>query len=489
MKILLTFFMTMLALSSSLLAAEMDVRLNNFINNASDEKIIKVILMMEEPKTDLTKPKRYRKQDVMVYLKSRTMVSYNLLKDTLNKSQHLNKNIVIKSPHWINNTITVTTNKTGLNYLKTLNLIKKIYPNGKISYEQPVKSSSATRIEGEIPYDYNQIKLTDLMKELPDVTGKGVVLGSVDTGVDGKHPALAGKVIRFLNGETKAPSDPKDFDEHGTHTVGTMVGGDRTSNFIGMAPDAKVVAAGVLSDYDTMLFGMEWMLDPDKDPQTKDSPRAINNSWNCEGAPDVELFYKAIEAWEAAGVLPVFSAGNQGPSPSSITKPHEHPLTQAVAATGANGKVTDFSSRGPGVYHGGKTEKPDVAAPGDKIYSAVPGGKYAKMSGTSMAAPHQTGVVALVLQVAPEFNPAQIRALFMQTATQVGRAEAWNAEYGHGIINVLSAVKSAKAYHMRNRSLFEAKVNGTILDMYIDPISDIRLNVIKALSNVGYYNP
>ncbi len=453
--------------------------------NAADSKFIKVVLMMNEPKTNLTKPQRYHKNDVIVYLKSRTNITVNQLKEELNRLQQLNKNVKILNVHWINNSITVSVNKRGFESLKSISSIQKVYPNGKIGYDKPVKARYANRNAGSIPYDYTQIKLTDLMKEMPEVTGKGVVIGSVDTGVDGKHPALNGKVIRFLNGETKAPSDPVDFDSHGTHTAGTMVGGDRTNNMIGMAPEAKLVAAGVLTDYDTMLLGMEWMLDPDKDPQTKDAPRAVNNSWNCEGAPDVELFYKAIEAWEAAGVLPVFSAGNQGPAQGSITKPHEHPLTQAVAATGENGKVTDFSSRGPGVYHGGNTEKPDVAAPGDEIYSSIPGGKYAKMSGTSMAAPHQTGTVALVLQVAPQLNPSQIKALFMQTATPARadiRFQDWNKEYGHGIINVYAAVKAAKAYAMRNRSF-------SPMNLYVDPIEDIRMSVLKALENVGVYNP
>jgi subtilisin family serine protease len=122
-----------------------------------------------------------------------------------------------------------------------------------------------------------------------------------------------------------------------------------------------------------------------------------------------------------------------------------------IGATGADGKVTDFSSRGPAVYHGQITQKPDVTAPGDNVRSSVPGGGYEEMSGTSMATPHAAGTTALLFQINPAFTPDQVRKILQSSTkpmnpdgTPAAQRGTWNANYGLGKMDAYAAVQLAK---------------------------------------------
>ncbi|HRK03114.1 MAG TPA: S8 family serine peptidase, partial [Oligoflexia bacterium] len=370
----------------------------------------------------------------------------------------------------------------GLRALARTPGIAKIYFNRDVLEEPTINGPNPDdgpdpELVG-MPYDFPEMGLDLVMKEMPQITGKGVVVGAIDTGVDGHHPALQGKILTFFDARTGQITEPYDRDDHGTHTAGTIVGGDRSRTLIGVAPEAKLVASAALSSYDHMLRAMEFMLDPDSDPNTADMPRAINNSWNCEGAPDVELFYKAISAWEAAGILPVFSAGNSGRrGMGTITKPHEHPFVLAVGATGPDGRIADFSSRGPGRFRGQNTQKPDLTAPGVDIESTMPGGTFGKMSGTSMAAPHITGAAALLLQVDPALTPIQLKELMMATATPMseedGRDEGnWNPHYGVGKTNIYRALQAAGEIRRR-------RLSGSVIDLMATILTSPREIVVS----------
>lgn len=353
----------------------------------------------------------------------------------------------------INNSFIAVVDVQGLRTLAKTPGITKIYLDRGVSNAQPVSNRPASgRAEnnGSLPYDLTMMGMDKVWAANPNLIGTGILVGHIDTGIDGRHPALAGKVAAFFNARAGRTVEPFDDGEHGTHTAGTIVGAARDGVPMGVAPGAKLVGAAGLSGYGDMLKAMEFMLNPDGNPQTNDVPKLVSNSWNCEGAPDLEAFYRAIAAWDAAGILPVFSAGNSGPRARSITKPHEHPLVVAVGATGPDGKVARFSSRGPGIFNGTETQKPDVAAPGVNIVSAVPGGRYSAMSGTSMAAPHVAGMAALMYQLYPSLTTEKAREIIAKAVDTVdidGKPQsqwAWNAAYGFGHIN---AVKVMSALH------------------------------------------
>jgi subtilisin family serine protease len=433
-------------------AAQVDPRLNAFARQSSAQKV-RVIALMTANSHGFVSPTRYNFKSVHQYLVNRSKASWAQVKPLIERSNFSGNDIQVQNIFYINNSLVADVTSAGLQRLAQIPMIEKIYFNGPIQLGEPTISSprgfAARLARGEYTYGLKDLGIEELMKTKPQIQGQGVFIGHIDTGVDGKHPALAGKIALFYDAASNSIQPPTDSYKHGSHTAGTILGGDRKSTIIGVAPEAKLIASGALESYDDMLRAMEFMLDPDKNPNTNDRPRLISNSWNCGGAPDVELFYRAVEAWEAAGILPVFSAGNAGPKPQTITPPHEHPNAYAIGATDSNGMIASFSSRGPGLFRGQKTQKPDVTAPGVAVYSSVPGGGFQTMSGTSMAAPHAAGLAALLFQVNPALTPVQVREILTRTARFVDAngapipVQAWNPNYGFGRLNGLEAIRVA----------------------------------------------
>lgn len=285
------------------------------------------------------------------------------------------------------------------------------------------------------------------------IQGAGVLMGSIDTGVDATHPDLAGKVGAFrdfVNGRTT----PYDDSGHGTHTIGIMVGGASKGVPIGVAPGARVVVAKAIAASgaapgSNLLAAAQWMTDPDGDPATADYPQVINNSWSATD-PNDPWFHAIIKVWVALGIVPVFAAGNSGPTAGTVGSPPAYPEAIAVGATDQTGQVASFSARGLVVWQnldgsgpaaGTVLVKPDVVAPGVTILSTV-GGGYLAYSGTSMAAPHVAGVAALLKQANPTLGAADIAQILRQTATDIGPAGADPAA-GAGSVNALAAVGAA----------------------------------------------
>ncbi|UCD18362.1 MAG: S8 family serine peptidase, partial [Candidatus Zixiibacteriota bacterium] len=217
------------------------------------------------------------------------------------------------------------------------------------------------------------------------LTGRGRLVCNFDTGVEGTHPALSGKWrgnVAANSAAWFAPSSsntmPFDVTGHGTHTMGLMVGSVELDTF-GVAPGAEWIGAAVIDQGQTLsrtfsdiLAAFEWAVDPDGDPATIDDvPDVILNSW---GAPTSILepcdgtFNQAIDNVEAAGIVTVFAAGNEGPNPQSLRLPANRATTPLnTLAVGAVDHTTNiiatFSSRGPSSCNTSEI-KPEVVAPG-----------------------------------------------------------------------------------------------------------------------------
>ncbi len=305
-------------------------------------------------------------------------------------------------------------------------------------------------------------------------TGQGVVVASIDTGVRYSHEALV-KQYRGNNGDGTFSHDynwfdavggqpvPYDNGGHGTHTMGTMVGGDGPgpqSNDIGVAPGAKWIAAkacGVIgcSDAD-LIAAAQWIACPTRvdgsNPDCSKAPDVVNNSW---GAPGGDPFYRSyVGTWLAAGIMPVFAIGNTGPSCRSAGSPGDYRYVIGVGATDSADVLAPFSSKGPGVF---RLLKPDFVAPGAQVRSSFNSGDtaYATLSGTSMAAPHVSGAIALMMSANPSAGLAEIyTALRTTTATGLGnppnpdaclgrRYNVYpNTIYGWGRIDAFAAVNA-----------------------------------------------
>jgi len=316
-------------------------------------------------------------------------------------------------------------------------------------------------------------------------TGQGIVVGGQDTGYDWTHPALQphyrgwdGTTAdhdynwhdaihsdnAYCSGDSPAPCD--DYD-HGTHTMGTVVGDDGGTNQIGMAPDAQWIGCRNMNRGNgtpaTYIECFEFFLapypvggTPDQGDPSK-APDVTNNSWTCppsEGCAWSTL-QAAVEAQRAAGIMTVVSASNSGPNCSTIDDP---PAIYAAAYTvGALSTGTDtiwsLSSRGPVTIDSSNRRKPDISAPGTGVRSCVLNGGYSTKSGTSMAAPHVAGAVALLWSAIPALKN-QITAteqLLNEYAFHINSTACssggWpNNVYGYGRLDVKAAVDAVLDY-------------------------------------------
>jgi bacillopeptidase F len=289
------------------------------------------------------------------------------------------------------------------------------------------------------------------LRERTGLNGAGIRIGSIDTGVDAAHPALAGRIAAWRDFVAGRPQ-PYDDNGHGTHTIGTMVGAPAGGSPVGVAPGASVVVARAmgadgLASGSTLLAAAQWMADPDGDPATADQPQVVNNSWGTQIRSD-SWFRPMVRQWLALGIVPVFAAGNTGPGPSTISSPADYPESLAVGSVGSGGAVSQFSARGPVVWTdpdgtgpaaGTLLPKPDLVAPGEGIVSSVPGGGYAAYSGTSMAAPHVAGAVALLRQAAPSAAPGAVMDALRAAAADRGPAGP-DADYGRGLLDLPAAL-------------------------------------------------
>ena len=369
------------------------------------------------------------------------------------------------TPYWIANVIRVTGTRDLVTELARRPEVAAIEPMSATALD-PLPARAAQPI---VPRDLKQIGVDRVRSEY-GVRGEGVVIGSIDSGVEFDHPALArsyrgfranGPVVHDYNwfdptGICGGTGVPCDNEGHGTHTVGTMVGDDGRGAVFGVAPDAKWIAAkGCEADSCSdaaLLAAGQWMLAPTDhtgaNPRPDLSPDVINNSW---GGDDGQSFYdEIIDAWVAAGIFPVFANGNEGRKGCKTAGyPGTHPGAYAVGAVDSAGKVADFSSRG---WAGDTKIRPDIAAPGVDIVSSLPGGGYGAASGTSMAAPHVAGTVALLWSAVPHLRRdiATTRELLDRTAHDVedlkcGGTAADNNVYGEGVMDAYALITQGAA--------------------------------------------
>ncbi|MEW6251822.1 MAG: S8 family serine peptidase [Planctomycetota bacterium] len=304
------------------------------------------------------------------------------------------------------------------------------------------------------------------------VTGAGQLVSTLDTGVDGAHPALAsrwrGLDPRYAGHPQWAWFDPvtnttfpQAFASHGTHTMGTVCGG-APGNEVGVAPGAQWIHAATIDrisiarTVSDSILAFQWVIDPDGNPGTNwDVPAVCSNSWGLRTshgyAPCSTTFWSYLDACEAAGMVIVFAAGNEGTS--EMRRPADRATddfrTLAVAAVNANvagWPIASFSSRGPTYCTPGGTAaiKPEIAAPGVQVRSSLPGGGYGPLDGTSMATPHIGGVVALMREACPELSVQEIKEIMFATAYDLGTVGNDNS-YGWGMVDAYAAVQAAQA--------------------------------------------
>jgi subtilisin family serine protease len=377
-------------------------------------------------------------------------------------------------PLWIINGIAVTTPAWAIPWIANFPGVKSVVPDYVV--ETPPVNVGAAAASPE--WNISAIQAPILWSV--GIAGGGVVVANMDTGVDPQHAEFTGKWRGGANSWFNPYSDPAnaanckipnqcsicetdstvpcDVEGHGTGTMSIMVGGSGGGTAIGVAPDAKWIAVKALNDarfgtVSVILQGFQWILGL----PAGQAPDIVNNSWDLLNPNGCGLAFQAsIQALKAAGISIVFAAGNYGPSISSSISPANNVGSFAAGATDINNTIATFSSRGPSpvaVECGNGAIFPHVVAPGVDIKVAAPtnGGvfvtAYVHQNGTSFAAPHVAGTMALLLSAFPTLTPTDLESILEQTA--LGLVDISpndvvpNNSYGYGLVDIANAYMNA----------------------------------------------
>jgi subtilisin family serine protease len=255
--------------------------------------------------------------------------------------------------------------------------------------------------------------------------GEGVRVAVLDTGIERDHPDLRDAIDKAKD-FTASRFGVADRQGHGTHVAGTIGARKNEQGVVGVAPECRLLIGKVLGDDgsgtdDSVAKGIDWAV--------AEGAHLLSMSL---GSPyPSQAIYGAIQRALQQNRFVVCAAGNDG-RPNSVNYPARWDETVAVGAVDKDGKLARFSSQG---------EELDICAPGENVLSTFLNGGYAKLSGTSMATPFVSGVVALVLAKhqqaggrTPVNNQQQLLDHLRATATDAG-ATGRDPQYGYGLIN------------------------------------------------------
>lgn len=410
---------------------------------------------------------------------------FERLHDTANRTQGplratLRQQGVAYQPFWIANMIWVRGSRDLVKKIALRGDVAHIYANPRVAAVEPIRHEPlAPHFPQAVEWNVAQVNAPAVWQQ--GIRGDGAIIGAQDTGYDWDHPALK-EQYRGWNGSNAdhnynwhdaihsgggicGPDSPEPCDDqgHGTHTMGTMVGDDGSGNQIGVAPGAQWIGCrnmdqgfGTPATYSECF---QWFVAPTDlngaNPDPARAPHVINNSWSCppfEGCDPPTVLQAVVENTRAAGIVVVVSAGNEGSQCETIDDPaaiYEAAFT--VGATDGTNLIASFSSRGPVTIDDSGRLKPDVVAPGVSVRSSVPGDAYGYASGTSMAAPHVTGLVALLLQAEPYLSGhvGLLESLMVQGAKpltsgqecgNVSGSTIPNNTYGYGRIDASASL-------------------------------------------------
>lgn len=308
-----------------------------------------------------------------------------------------------------------------------------------------------------IPWGIERIKAPDAW---PTSTGEGIQIAVLDTGVDKDHEDLYVNIVWGISvvGDVESTKykDWRDKNGHGTHVIGTIAAMNNDVGVVGVGYNIQIYAIKVLSDsgfgtWEDLAEGIWWaikgpdgIIDGDGDGIVAGDPdddAAEVISMSLGGWSKDKAVEEAVKAAYQYGIVLVAAAGNEGDD--GVLYPAKYPEVIAVAAIDEDDKVPDWSSKGPEV---------ELAAPGVRVLSTVPHDKYEKYSGTSMACPHVSGTVGLmiskILAEGDTYTVSDIRDILHTTAENIPIAgedteTGWDEASGYGVVRADKAVASA----------------------------------------------
>ncbi|WP_397536802.1 S8 family serine peptidase [Rummeliibacillus pycnus] len=301
-----------------------------------------------------------------------------------------------------------------------------------------------------------------------NLTGRGVKVATFDTGV-ANIPALANvKKYSFVEDDPATPDDessPLDTDGHGTAVAGIIAG--QVSKpladgyLVGLAPDVELYSVKVFdptgAKMETILKAVEWAIENNID--------IINMSLGTE--QDDPILYQAIKKANTAGITMVAAAGNEG-NAHDVDYPAKYSEVIAVSSIDNAKMLWKKSNTGSQV---------EYTAPGVNIYTLSPTRSYVQMSGTSMSAPHVTGMIALLKQQYPTYTPSELRHVIRNYTIDLGN-KGRDSLFGYGILNTAitnpSNVSKLSALNIKKTS---ATLHYEIAQNAIVPVGKYRIEV------------
>lgn len=370
--------------------------------------------------------------------------------------------------HWIVNVVEATVAASDLAELAKRSDIVAIYEEPIPTIIEPLSYDTVYTAPNDatgVASNIEQVRADDAWY-IAGYDGTGRLVCSFDTGVNGNHPALYSR-WKGLDGDSAAawfdPVFKQKFPHaitsiggvvpyHGTHTMGIICGADPLPTFdtVGVAPGAKWISAAVIDiPGASILEAFEWAADPDGNPNTVDDvPDVINHSWGFTNVSCLDVFYTAIDNVEALGIVNIFSAGNEGTA--GPRAPADRALDSLDCfAVGNLDHVSDLiagtSAKGPSPCNV-LMIKPNVVAPGTSILSTdyfLDADPYRTVSGTSQAAPHVSGLVALMRQKNPNATVDQIKSTILlgrRSTYPISWGTLPNNNYGYGEIDCFTAL-------------------------------------------------
>ncbi len=409
---------------------------------------------------------------------------------------------------WIRNIVVLSATPQAITEIAAFAEVDRVYFDGMLYRDLPVAGPIPAESTPESSEPglraINAHKLWEL-----GYTGNGRLVMNIDTGVQGNNQSYN---TRWRGAQPGVPASaawfdpsggttfPSDCDGHGTHTMGTMTGlYTATNETLGVAPSAHWIASNSLCGGGThtsrSIASFQWAANPDGDPNTlNDVPDAITCSWfdpnvagtQCE--PTAGGYGPVFEAIEALGTAIVFSAGNNGPGTGSITPPKNRLVTAAdvfsvgaVDGNNASYPIASFSSRGPSSCTGTDSMriKPEVSAPGVNVRSASGTNGTVVFSGTSMAAPHVAGAIAVLREVAPFLTGTEIKYILMNTAYDLG-APGEDNNYGHGMIDMWAAYQQLPL----NMGYVTGQVTSTSPGDGGNPVSGVTIDFVENIQQL-----
>lgn len=401
---------------------------------------------------------------------------------------------------WIANAVAVSTRSA---------IVTSLTSRAEVMYldlDQPVPVDQ--QAPGEVAWGITKIN-TPIVA--PELIQQSVVVAVLDTGVDYTHPDLAGRIWvnqgEDLNGDglktsldldytdndkngyvddvigwnfsSTGTNEPEDVDGHGTHVAGIVAGGGNKGVRTGVAPHARIMtlrrgSSTGLTTQKECWEAMQYAL--------SNGAHVVNFSagWMDIFSPVYSAWRDAVESLTDGGVVFVTGAGNSGlfgDAPNNVLTPGRVPGAITVGWSLADNSVSSKSSKGPVTWESiapfsdypfaPGLQKPDLVAPGEGIKSTWikdAGNKvYGLKSGTSMAAPHVSGVAALLLAQYPTLNPYEVRYLLEESATQVGSGSDPNPKTGWGLVNATAALNLAGTYINATPAPFDLAVDNMTL--------------------------